>query len=397
MLAERIRQGRLAAGLTQDETVERLGRCITKATLSHYENGKRTPDARVLKALGEVFGVRPQWFIRAPGAEIEWHAFRSRTSLGTREREMIQLLAQRRAEDYMEVWSLFPGEKGPDFPERRKVCTDKEADAVAVNLRTRWALGEDALESVTQCLENQGALIVHYAGGAGKNFDGLSATVSGRHPLLIVTGKAPVDRLRFDLLHELGHVLMDTSEVGGGKEERLVHRFASSFLVPPAVVRRELGQNRRSLTLSELLLLKEKYGMSVAAWTATAKLHGIISDALYRRLWVELGRRGWRKKEPDVFQGNEQPALLRQMVLRAVSENLMGAKRAVEIVPAVRAQLHSEGFLTESRARELAGLSLAERRKQMRRAAVSMAADYERGGALADALEYEGDAPYEYE
>ncbi len=45
MLAERIRQARIAAGLTQDEAVARLGGQITKAALSYYENGKRTPHA----------------------------------------------------------------------------------------------------------------------------------------------------------------------------------------------------------------------------------------------------------------------------------------------------------------------------------------------------------------
>ena len=398
MIARRIRQARLAAGLTQDETIERLNGRITKAALSYYENGKRTPHASILKALGEAFGVRAQWFIREQAPDIEWHAFRSLASLGARKRESIQGKAQRQAEDYMEVLNLFPAEERTDFPKRRKVRRPEEADAVAADLRKRWNLGQDALESATQCLENHGALIVHYAGTETKGFDGLSATVNKRHPLLIVNNEVPVDRLRFDLLHELGHVLMDTSEAGSEKaEERLAHRFASSFLAPPDMVRRELGEKRRSLTLSELLMLKGKYGLSVSAWVYAAKAHSVIDQALYKALFMELNKRGWRKAEPAVFGGNEQPTLLRQLILRAVTEGLMGSDRAMEIMPEIREQLEREGLLRQSRAKAFATLSPAERHQGMREAAASAAEEYESSGALEDALEYEGDAPYEYE
>ena len=398
MLAERIRQARLAAGLTQDEMVARLDGRITKAALSHYENGKRTPHATILKALGDVVGVRAQWFIDTPKLHIEWHAFRSLASLSKRKREEIQALAAHKAAQYMDVWALFPSREYATIPKRRPVKTPEEADSLAVALRKRWMLGLDAIESVTQCLENHGVLIVPYSGETTRGFDGLSATVNGCHPLLIVNTEVPVDRLRFDLLHELGHVLMDTSKLGSDKEEeRLAHRFASSFLVPPDVLRHELGTKRRSLMLSELLLLKEKYGMSLAAWIFAAKAHGIIDAALAKSLWIGLAKRGWKKKEPSVFHGNEAPSLLRQLTMRAVAEGLLGVERALEIMPNIQDALEREGFSMESRTKDFAKLTPSERRKRMQEAAAIAAADYAPEGPLAEALEHEGDMLYEYE
>ena len=398
MIAERLRQARLAAGLTQDEVVERLGRTITKAALSNYETGKRTPNAPLLQALGKALGVSSQWFLREQKMNVVWHSYRALTSVGPRRREAIQVMALRQTEAYLEALCLFPAETKAQIPERRVIHQPAEADQLAASLRQRWSLGLDALESVTQCLENHGALIVGVKGQMAKGFDGLSATVNGGRPLVIVNMEGPVDRLRFNLLHELGHALMDTAGVGDPKqEERLAHRFASSFLVPPQVARRELGERRRALTLSELLLLKAKYGLSVAAWAMAARLHGIIDKPLHEALCREMGARGWRKKEPDVFRGAEQPTLLRQMLLRAVAEGLMSVRKAMEIMPDIREQLESEGFLEASRAQEFALLSPETRRGRMWDAAARVAEDYAPGGAMEEALEYDGNGLYEYE
>jgi len=358
MIAERIKNARLAAGLSQDDVIQNLQRSITKAALSNYENGKRTPHAVILRDLGAVYGVRPQWFMSDPEVSIQWHAYRAATKLGARKREMIEATAAQRAENYMEVSQLFPSEQKNHFPSRKAVSSPEEADQCAADLRKRWALGRDALESATQCLENHGVLIIHYNSEPKSGFDGLSATVNGGHPLVIVNSTVPVDRLRLDLMHEVGHVLMDTSAVGDDKiEEKLANRFASSFLVPPETVKAELGEQRRKLTLSELLLLKKKYGLSVGAWVYAAKEHGIINDATAKWLWIQRSKRGWNKCEPDVFVGNEEPSRLRQMTLRAVTDGLLSAVRAVELVPEVKDELQAEGLIKESGALRFASLS----------------------------------------
>ena len=392
MIAERIKNARLAAGLSQDDVIRNLNGSITKAALSNYENGKRTPHAVMLRELGAVYKVRPQWFVSEPDVSIQWHAYRAVTKLGARKREVIEATAAQRAENYMEVSRLFPAEKKNHFPARKAVSSFEEADQCAADLRKKWKLGRDALESATQCLENHGALIVHYNSEPRSGFDGLSATVNGGHPLVIVNSTVPVDRLRFDLMHEMGHVLMDTSAVGDDKtEEKLANRFASSFLVPPETVKAELGEQRRKLTLSELLLLKKKYGLSVGAWVYAAKEHGIITESTAKWLWIQRSKRGWNKCEPDVFVGNEEPARLKQMTLRAVTDGLLSAVRAIQLVPDVEDELRAEGLFKESRAMRFASLSRGEKQKQMREAAEAAAADYAEGGALADLQGAEGD------
>jgi len=396
MNTKRLKQARLACGLSLDAVVERFTsekQRVTKAAISNYEKGKRLPNALIVRELASIYGVSSAYFFEEPKTKIEWFSFRATPSLGTRKREMIQAYSTSEAERYMQICDLLPQSFKVDFPARKKVSSVAEAERCAQRIRNRWKLGLDPVESVTQCLENRGALIVHYNKDATTDFDGLSGKVNGTHPLLIVNNTVPVDRLRFDLLHELGHTLMDTSSVPD-EEESLAHRFASCFLVPPEKVKEELGEIRRSLTLAELLLLKEKYGLSVAAWLYAAGAHGIINKTLRDSLWKQLTARGWRKSEPDVFKGNEEPTKLRQSALRAVSEGLMSARKAAQLFPELKKQLLEEGLLVESNAERLRKTSAPERKKQLKTSVEKMANAYKNNSEL---TAFEEDDFYEYD
>lgn len=398
MLAQRLRQARLGAGLSQDAAVQLLNSKITKAALSNYEKGKRTPHAKILRDLGHIYGVRPQWFTHEPDVTIEWHAYRAVTKLSSQKKENIQASISKRIENYFEISHLFPSEQHVNFPTRQAVRNFDEVDKLASGLRQQWSLGKNALESVTQCLEKNGALVMHYNLEPTEGFDGLSATVNNKHPVIIVNGSVPADRLRFDLLHELGHVLMDTSSIGHDKEEeKLAHRFASSFLVPPELVKMELGENRRSLLLAELLLLKEKYGMSVAAWIYAAQTHDIIDQTLASKLWRELSRRGWKKKEPDVFQCHEQPTRLKQMIFRAISDGRLHVERAMQIASELKPELELEGLLNTKSKAYFHQMSSKEKKKELSEAAEKATDDYKEDGPLGELSAVDGDGFYEYD
>lgn len=384
-LSIRLKQARLACGLTQDETIARLPSPLTKAALSNYEHDKRVPHARILHELAGVYRVSVRWLLQTGGVTMQWHAFRAKASMGERKKEKLYASMGLRAEQEMRIRGLFPEACSGDFPKRTPVKTREEVDEVAAKLRKRWRLGTDALESATQCLENRGAVIVHVPDADLDEFDGLSATINHSLPLLVVNPCVAVDRLRFDLLHELGHVLMDASSAKSeAEEEKLAHRFASSFLVPPETLKRELGQKRKQLTLSEVLVLKEKYGLSVAAWIYAAHAHGVIARAHYQQLFDELEARDWRKTEPVVFEGNEKPARLRQLALRAVSEGMLDSGTAIDILPDLEPELKREGLMKEHHAKKLLTASKAERDRQLRLAAERMTAEYAPGGSLAD-------------
>lgn len=402
MIVERIKQARLASGLSLEQVAERLageGIRITRAALSNYERGQRVPAPGVLRAVARVLGVSPQYFLAAPQASVAWLAFRCTARLGVKRAEQIKASATMEAEKAVMLFDLMPGVDRLDFPKRRKIRTEEEADRAAAELRSTWGLGDAPVECLCQAAEDHGAIVAEIEDAEGTTFDGLSGFVNDNRPLLTVNTQVPTDRLRFNLAHEIGHVLMDTDELPRRESEGLAHRFGSSFLVPPSIVKQELGERRHALSFEELGMLKCKYGMSMAAWMYAAKAHGIIPETRYRSLCVEFGRRGWKRREPVEYVGKEAPVRLRQLTARALAEELIDAEQAERLCPGIGKERASAPEAPDSLTASLLRTFPAKLREQvLREAAEAAAHDYETDPDLTDFEAFgEGDLYDEYE
>jgi len=374
MTGQRIRQARLAAGLTLDEVAEMLaarGRKITKAGLSKYENAKSTPSPAFLMRLAQVLGVKASYFVREPSVKVEWLSFRMHASLTKGRQEQIKATAGQTAEDWEWLFSTLYPRRKPRFPAPQDVSSFEDAEEAAGDLRKAWKLGDAPVESVTQCIEDHGGIVVGLY-EEGVEFDGLCGRANNRFPLIVVNTAVPDDRRRYDLSHELGHLLMECTGLDGRQQEKLAHRFAAAFLVTKDVARGELGTQRRSLRWDELALLKRKYGLSMQAWARRAVDLGIISQNYYRTLCMQFNARDWRRREPVDFVCQEEPLRLKQMILRALAEGIITAERAEEISPGSTGDLAAvaEPRRPASRsARELLSLPRRERERVLKVAA----------------------------
>lgn len=335
MIGSRMRQARLAAGLTLDEVAERMTRAdqpITKAGISKYEHHKSTPKAGFLLKLAGVLKVKPSYFLEEPAVSVQWLAFRKHPQLAPTRQLQIKAAALNVAEG--QVWlqsTLYPDER-PRLPEPVNASTAEDAEAAAADLRTRWGLGEAPIESVTQTIEDHGGVVVGWEADVG-HFDGLAAWLNETVPLAVTNLRVAADRRRFSLAHELGHLVLRPQSHDDATEESLAHRFAGAFLVPAAVARRELGERRRRVSLEELALLKDRYGLSMQAWTHRALDLGIIEKGQYKSLRAEIDQRGWSIEEPVTCAAPEQPTRLRQMTLRALAEGVITEERALQLCP----------------------------------------------------------------
>jgi hypothetical protein len=147
----------------------------------------------------------------------------------------------------------------------------------------------------------------------------------------VVNTGTTVDRCRYNVAHELGHILTNCPQLSEKNQEAIAHRFAAALLVPARVARRELGDKRRHLSFAELGVLKQKYGLSMQAWIRRAKDLEIISDSVYKSLCIDFSSRGWRQKEPFDYHGHEKPKRLVQMAVRAVAEGIISPDEANRI------------------------------------------------------------------
>ncbi len=332
MIGDRIRQARLAAGLTQGEVVAHLasgGFTITKAALSKYEKGKSEPKQSVLILLGRVLGVKPSYFLTEPVLSIEWLAFRKQTSLGKGRQEQIKAFVEEVVEKQSRLEEVFYPRQRWTFPKPTTVAVPEDAEVVSQQLRKRWKLDDAPIDSVVEMIEDRGGFVVEYP-EQGVQFDGLSGRANGR-PVVVVNGGSSVDRYRYNVAHELGHLLVSCPNCSSKEAEGMAHRFAAALLVPANVAKWELGEKRRHLTFAEVGVLKEKYGLSMQAWMRRARDLEIISEGLYKSMCIEFSGKGWRKHEPYGYSGHEKPKRLVQMALRAVAEGIITREEANRI------------------------------------------------------------------
>ena len=98
------------------------------------------------------------------------------------------------------------------------------------------------------------------------------------------------------------------------------HRFAGAFLLPAGSFWADLG----ALTLDRCLAIKSKWCVSVQAMIMRAGQMGTVSEEQGKRLWMNLGRRKWRTREPlDDLVVPEHPKFLGRSIELLVQNNIV--------------------------------------------------------------------------
>ena len=329
-IGERIKLARRAARLSQRALAKKVG--LSAQAISKYERGLDIPSSGVLLRLAQALNVEVEYFFRPSQVTITAPAYRKRTSLPKKQEQAIIASVQEWLERYLEVESLFPSEAQPRFElpstVNPKVNSLDDVEEVAKDLRRTWDLGLAPIESMVELLEDKGIKVGLVDGPDG--FDSCTFWANGNIPVIVIKRGLPGDRQRFNIAHELGHLVLEPGE--GVDEEKAAFRFAGAFLVPEPMVRYELGERRHTLDLYELYLLKCKYGLSMQGWIYRAKDLGIIPESTAAQLFREFRKRGWHKKEPGEQIPPEEPKRMERLVLRALAEDLISQSRAAELL-----------------------------------------------------------------
>jgi Zn-dependent peptidase ImmA (M78 family) len=260
-------------------------------------------------------------------------SFRRRHRFGVKRQRQAISLAQNLLERYLFVESLFPQEMY-SFVRPRALAdplnTLEDIEVRATQLREEWQLGRAPIKSLIEELESRGVKII-LLDIADDCFDGFSVWLDEAIPVIGISKRWPGDRQRFTIAHELGHLLLNASNLGS-EAEKLMNRFAGAFLLPHCVVVSELGRNRTSFSLKELIDLKQEYGVSMSAWVRRAMDLEIISESRYAEIMRKFSQYGWRKKEPGESIPPEMPHRMERLVLRALMEDMVSINKAAELL-----------------------------------------------------------------
>lgn len=166
-------------------------------------------------------------------------------------------------------------------------------EVAAQELRKAFRIPQGPVRNLTRVLENAGAIV--FTVDFGTDYvDGTNIRLPGIPPLMFLNANVPGERHRFNLAHELGHLVMHFATAIGDPEVE-ANKFANEFLMPKAEIRSDL----RNLDLTTALRLKSVWGVSMAAIIRRAFTLNIITDSIYRRLFTQLGAGGMRTREPQ--------------------------------------------------------------------------------------------------
>ena len=338
LIGKRLKIARAASGLSLRALSDKIGNLVSAQSISYYERDMATPGSDVLLALADALDVSLNYLVGDQDMTVERIDFRKKKITRKREVARVEATILHDLERYLAVEGIL-GMPGFDWDKPREapypVASDlREADRAAHLLRNAWNLGLDPVPNLTGILEEHGikALSIDLT----NNIAGLTARVRRANEdivsVMVVNGKERGERQRFTIAHELGHLMLDvTPDID---EEKAAHRFAGAFLMPAEMVWAAIGKHRHAIGYSELFALKNLFGVSVQALAYRCKDLGVFNDTLFRNLFRDFSRRGWRSppyEEPFPLPA-EKPQRFERLCFRALSENAVSEPRAAELL-----------------------------------------------------------------
>jgi Zn-dependent peptidase ImmA (M78 family)/DNA-binding XRE family transcriptional regulator len=308
-----LRRLRTASGLTQLQLAEAAG--LSRVGYRNIETGKSMPKVETLQSLAGALEVPVQQLV-VRAHPIRQVRFRSLKRLKSRE----QILAEvgERLHDVKELEEAL-GDKRPykisGLSDSLSSRGEKRAMEAAVEVRKAFGLRKgEPIRDICGLLESNGVKVFSIQ-LASNDFFGLSVGPEDGGPAIVVNtwDRISVERWIFSAAHELGHLVLhldayDASEAEEDeRQEKQANIFASYFLMPEQVFRREWDQTYGLPLVSRVLKVKRMFRVSYR--TVLFRLAKSNPNVNVWRLFqnafrLQFGRTLGRADEPDALEAS---------------------------------------------------------------------------------------------
>lgn len=333
----RLTLARQLIGLRKNALAIKIDKSAT--AVAAYENNTKRPAPATVAQLCLTLGVDPGFFLPGPHQSTASDSVPHFRSL----RSTTQL-----ARDQAFAYGVISGDVGaalerhvefpePDLP-RLSVDVEDESSTLpeeaARLLRKHWHIGSGPVGHLVRLAENHGVVVV-FSPAQTAAVDAYSFDDGYRPTVVLNPAKEDYFRQRFDVAHEIGHLVMHVDAEPGSKVvENQAHRFAAELLLPEDELRDLLPSKADWRTLA---ILKESYGVSLQALLYRARALGIMSDVTYRNAVAYLSSKGWRRREPGEMPAVEQPSLYPKAVeiLSSVGVDELSLAKESRVTPGI--------------------------------------------------------------
>lgn len=321
VFGRRLSQARRMRGMSLRAMAEALGGLVSYNALHRYEQGVMMPGDDVLIPVANVLDKPLDFFFRPFTVELRELQFRKTSGLGAKSEDAVRELATDFIERYCEIEQILAVHSSFQDPLGDiRYDSIEAAEEAADSIRAAWKLGEDPLPNVIETLEAKGFKVFEV--DAPQGFKGFAGWADN-HPVIVLATWLNHDTplKRFTMLHEAAHLLMaNHTDLADKQLESFCDRFAGAMMIPKDVFTSDWGGFRRRISLEELIDLKRRYGMSIAAIMYRAHDLRLIDDSTHRQFSIIRRKKGWHRNEPGEYKGTEESSRFKQLVLRATAE-----------------------------------------------------------------------------
>lgn len=339
IFAKRLKSARIMAGWSMDMLCEKIGNLISKQSISKYENGKMMPDSSVLIAIANALNLDPDYFFRPFLLELDEFevSFRKKNKVKVYETNAIKEKIRDKIERYLEIENILGLENKfqSTIYSNAVISNAQDIKMQALRIRKEWGLGKDAINNVQAMLEMHFIKVIDV--DAPESFDGLSGMVNDKYPIIVLNVNIEQsERRRMTALHELGHLLFNgcfDPVLSSKQKENLCTIFANEMLIPSCVFNDIIGENRKDISLNELIDLQITYGVSIDAMMMKAKELNIITEARCRTYYIKKNRNEKFKKLVVVSRFQEKkPQRFTSLVFKAIASDIITTSKAASLL-----------------------------------------------------------------
>jgi transcriptional regulator with XRE-family HTH domain/Zn-dependent peptidase ImmA (M78 family) len=338
-VGERMREARLAVGLTQEELAARVG--LDRTMIAKIESGSRRIDALELIRLSSALKVPLDYLLRSSPPVLSRRAGVITEDTDTevaRLSERLEVALVAWLHEVQQLIELDVLQPKPLLRTMASVDSTMSARELALWVRGELGCGLEAIDSLLGLCERAGqyVLVTEVPG------DGASV-VDGDVAAAVVSLGIDPGRRRATAAHELGHLVIGdeySNDLGvhasRADREAILDAFAAELLLPSQILTKA-ARSDDGITREQLIGLAARYRTSWSLAIRQADHAGVLS-ALARREWGRstptrgefMEAVGWAP-QPDLASIRVPPAYA-HAVMEAWKRGAVTATRAVELM-----------------------------------------------------------------
>lgn len=287
---------------------------LTRQYLHKVETGQTLPNDQFIDKVAHYFNVPQSFFMQLkPVLQEDQIHFRSNRTAKVSFKQIVIARGEyiKRLTEYLDLklrlpkYDIHTSDDGP-------IAQNPVIELIAEQCREKWGLGLGPISNMVRLCETHGIIVTTFS-SISKEVDALS--LATKRPIFVRNeAKESICRQRFDLAHELGHLVLHDGIVTGDRlTESQANHFASALLIPQVMMRTHFPTWYRNgrFNWAKLSEFKLTWKVSKAAILYRAKQLGLLTQEQYTSgvIYLKKTGEGIAEKEDHLIP-KEKPELL---------------------------------------------------------------------------------------